>query len=192
MANIVRQSIIVEVSIAGAFLLIGTSIAAQKVTTNFDKDFNFATRKRYEWRQNHIVTRQGKQNDALIDHKIVQDVNRNLTEKGFVEDPSSPDFFISYEAGAADLTADVEGFHATPAPRLNEPQGPVYGIRQNVWYSVDGHVVFRLVDAKSNQPVWTATATKKIRDPHNGMKDMEKQVQQIVSKSFKSFPPRAK
>jgi hypothetical protein len=191
-ADKVRRSTVAGVAIAGAFLLIGASIAAQKVTTNFDKNFDFATRKRYAWRQNRIVTRQGKQNDALIDQKIVQDVDRNLAEKGFVEDPSNPDFFISYEAGAEDLTADVEGFHAGPAQRLNEPQGPVYGIPQNVWYSVDGHVVFHLVDAKSNQPVWTATTTKKIRDPHKGMKDMEKQVQQIVSKTFKSFPPRAK
>jgi hypothetical protein len=74
-----------------------------------------------------------------------------LRDKGFVEDSSNPDFFISYEAGAADLTAEVEGFHATPAPRLNEPQGPVYGIPQNVWYSVDGHVTFQLVDAKSDR-----------------------------------------
>jgi hypothetical protein len=58
--------------------------------------------------------------------------------------------------------------------------------------SIDGHVVFHLTDAKSGQAVWTATATKKIRDPHKGMKDMEKQVEQIVSKTFKSFPPRAR
>ena len=174
------------------FVIICTALAAQKVTTNLDNNFDFANHKHYAWRQNHIVTRQGKQNDALIDQKIVQDVNRNLTEKGFIEDPLHPDFIISYEAGAADLTTDVEGFHASPAPRLNEPQGPVYGIPQNVWYSVDGLIVFRLVDAESNQPIWTARATKKIRDPHKGMKDMEKQVQQIVSKTFRSFPPGAK
>ncbi|HWO28784.1 MAG TPA: hypothetical protein VNO32_08285 [Candidatus Acidoferrum sp.] len=50
--------------LAFACLLIGTSIAAQKVTTNFDKNFDFATWKRCAWRQNHIVTRHGKQNDA--------------------------------------------------------------------------------------------------------------------------------
>lgn len=180
-----------HVGIAAGVLVICATLAAQKVSTNFDKNFDFTNHRRYAWRQNHIVTRQGKQNDELINQKIVQDVNRNLTEKGFVEDTANPDFFISYEAGAGDFTADIEGFHATPAPRLNEPQGPVYGIPQNVWYSVDGHIVFHLVAAKSDQPVWTATATKKIRDPHKGMKDMEKQVQQIVSKTFKSFPPRA-
>lgn len=182
----------VPLRVALIFLIMCAALAAQKVTTKLDNNFDFANHKRYAWRQNHIVTRQGKQNDALIDQKMVQDVNRNLTQKGFIEDSLHPDFFISYEAGAADLTAEVEGFHAGPAPRLNEPQGPVYGIPQNVWYSVDGLVVFRLVDAKSNQPVWTARATKKIRDPHQGMKDIEKQIQQIVSKTFKSFPPPAK
>jgi hypothetical protein len=180
-----RRFSIAQLRIAAGFLVICATLPAQKVTTNFDKSFDFTNHRRYAWGQ-------GKQNDALIDQKIVQDVNRNLRDKDFVEDSSNPDFFISYEAGAADLASDVEGFHATPAPRLNEPQGPVYGIPQNVWYSVDGHVVFHLVDAKSNQPVWTGTATKKIRAPHKGMKDMEKQVEQIVSKTFKSFPPRAK
>jgi hypothetical protein len=187
-----RRFSIAQLRIAAGFLVICATLPAQKVTTNFDKSFDFTNHRRYAWGQNHIITRQGKQSDALIDQKIVQDVNRNLRDKDFVEDSSNPDFFISYEAGAADLASDVEGFHATPAPRLNEPQGPVYGIPQNVWYSVDGHVVFHLVDAKSNQPVWTGTATKKIRAPHKGMKDMEKQVEQIVSKTFKSFPPRAK
>jgi hypothetical protein len=173
-------------------LVICATLAAQNVTTNFDKNFDFTNHRRYAWRQNHLITRQGKQNDELIDEKIVQDVNRNLADKGFVEDTANPDFFISYEAGAGHFTADVEGFHASPAPRLDEPQGPVYGIPQNVWHSIDGHVVFHLADAKSDQPIWTATATKKIRNPHKGMKDMEKQVEQIVSKTFKSFPPNAK
>jgi hypothetical protein len=178
--------------IAVGLLVISSAASAQKVTTNFNKNFDFTNHRRYAWRQNQIITRQGRQNDALIDEKIVQDVNRTLAEKGFVEDTANPDFLISYEAGAEDSTLDVEGFHAGPAPRPTEPQGPVYGIPQNVWYSVDGHIAFHLVDAKSNQPVWTATATKKIRDPHKGMKDMEKQVEQIVSKTFKSFPPRSK
>lgn len=147
---------------AVGILLICATLAAQKVTTNFDKNFDFARHRRYAWGQNHLITRQGKQSDELIDQKIVQDVNRNLAEKGFVEDFANPDFFISYEAGAGNFTGDVEGFHASPAPRLNETQGRIYGIPQNVWYSIDGHIVFHLVDAKSDQPAWTATATKKI------------------------------
>ena len=180
------------VAIVVTGLLLAVSLAAQKVTTDFGNNFDFSTHKRYAWGKNHIVTRQGQKNDALIDQTIVRDVDSYLAQKGFIKDPANPDFIISYDAGAADTVADVEGFHAAPAPRLNEPQGPVVGIRQNVWYSVDGVVVFHLVDAKSNQTIWTSTAKKKIRDPHKGMKDMEKQVHQIVSKIFKSFPPQSK
>jgi len=42
------------------------------------------------------------------------------------------------------------------------------------------------------QPIWTAAATRTICDPHKGMKDMEEQVEQFVSKTFKSFPPLTK
>jgi hypothetical protein len=107
-----------QTGIVAGFLVICSTLPAQRVTTNFNKNFDFTNHRRYAWRQNHIITRQGKQNDELINQKIVQDVNRNLTEKGFVEDTANPDFFISYEAGAGDFTADIEGFHATPAPRL--------------------------------------------------------------------------
>ena len=164
--------------------------AAQKVTTTADSNFDFRTAKRYAWGQNHIITRQGKKNDALIDEKIVQDVNQTLAAKGFIEDPANPDFYISYDAGSSDLAVSVEG------PQMSHPVvstatiGPVYGIPQNVWYSVDGLITFHMVDAKSKKPIWTAQATKKIRDPHKGMKDMPKQVEQIVSKAFKKFPPK--
>jgi Domain of unknown function (DUF4136) len=189
----VRRPSIVLLGVAATFLLGSANIGAQKVSITLSKSFDFANHKRYAWRQNHIVTRQGRQNDALIDQKIVQDVNHDLAAKDFVEDSTNPDFFIFYEAGASDLTMDVEGtYSSTPPPRLNEPQAPIYGIPQNVWYSVDGHITFHLVDARSDQPIWTATAKKKIRDPHKGMKDMEKQVKQIVSKTFKSFPPHPK
>jgi len=163
--------------------------AAQKVTTTSDKSFNFQTAKRYAWGKNHIITRQGRANDALIDKEIVRQVNRALAAKGFTEDPANPDFYISYEAGASDLSVQMEGEYADPKTASTAATSPIYGIPQNVWYSVDGHITFQVVNAKSNEPVWKAVATKKIRDPHKGMKDMPKQIEQMVSKAFKKFPP---
>jgi hypothetical protein len=70
---------------------------------------DFKSAKRYAWGKNHIITRQGRANDALIDQKIVQEVNRNLQAKGFTEDPMEADFCVFYEAGSSDLAVDVEG-----------------------------------------------------------------------------------
>lgn len=172
-----------------AFLIVTLSCAAQKVTTTSDKTFDFKSAKRYAWGENHIITRQGKQNDALIGQKIVQEVNRTLAAKGFHEDPTNPDFYISYDAGGSNLSTQTEGAYSHTANASTSSQGPVYGISENIWYSVDGHITFQIMDAKLKRPVWTAAATKKIRDPHKGMKDMPKQVEDFVSKAFKKFPP---
>jgi len=173
-------------------ILVAGTADAQRVKITYGANFDFASHKRYAWGKNHIVTRQGPQNDALIDQKLVKDVNQNLAQKGFVQDPTNPDFLVSYDAGAGDLSADMEGIYTRPAPRPSEPIAPVYGIPQNIWYSVDGHITFHLIAADSKQPIWTAAATKTIRDPHKGMKEMEKQVEQFVSRTFKSFPPSKK
>jgi Domain of unknown function (DUF4136) len=178
--------------LATALLFITVSSAAQKVTTTVDNSFDFKTAKRYAWGQNHIITRQGRANDELIDQKIVADVNQTLAAKGFIEDPKNPDFYVSYDAGGSNLSAKVEGAYSPAAPASTVAPTVIYGIPQNVWYSVDGHVTFHIADAKSNKPVWTALATKKIHDPHKGMKDMPKQVEQIVSKAFQKFPPTTK
>jgi Domain of unknown function (DUF4136) len=169
---------------------IGLGAAAQKVTITDSKDFDFKNHRRYAWRPNHILTRQGHQNDQIIEQKIVRDVNQLLTAKGFIEDPSNPDFFVSCDAGAVQANTDVEA----PPPEMSAlaPLNMYPGVRQNIWYSVDGEITFSLVDSKSNQAVWTAVATKKIRDPKKAMKDLDQQVQQFVSKAFNSFPPRAK
>jgi hypothetical protein len=176
--------------IVAALLLISCSCAAQKVSTTSDNSFDFKSGKRYAWGKNHIITRQGRASDALIDQKIVQEVNRNLQAKGFTEDPAQPDFCVFYEAGSSDPAVAVEGTYQNHPPISTAAIGPVYGVPQNIWYSVDGHIAFHMVDAKSNKAIWTAVETKKIRDPQKAMKDMPKQIEQMVSKAFKKFPPK--
>jgi hypothetical protein len=65
---------------AAALLLVAGTAGAQKVKTTNGGNFDFANHKRYAWGKNHIITRQGPRNDALIDAKIVQDVNQNSAE----------------------------------------------------------------------------------------------------------------
>lgn len=170
--------------VALLLLSVPFGVAAQKVTTSSHPGFDFGTHRSYSWSANHIVTRQGHQNDAIIEQKIVQSVNRTLAAKGFSESGSAPDFLVSCDAGATS-NADVG---AASAPLGAIPYS--WGDRVDVWYSVNGTVTFRLSDAKSNQVVWTAVATKKIRDPQKVMNNLDQQVEQVVSKAFKSFPPR--
>jgi hypothetical protein len=171
-------------------LILSLPCCAQKVTTTTGRNVDFKSAKHYAWGKNHIITRQGRANDAVIDQKIIEEVNRNLQAKGYVQDSAQRDFYVSYDAGSSDLNVDVEGANVNHPPVSTATIGPVYGIPQNVWYSVDGQITFHMVDAKSNETIWTAVVSKKIRDPHKGMKDMPKQIEQMVSKAFKKFPPK--
>jgi Domain of unknown function (DUF4136) len=186
---VMRSSNLRYIGLTVTLLFVALNSGAQKVTTTIDNHFDFKNAKRYAWGQNHIITRQGHTNDALIDQKIIENVNRALAARGFIEDRHNPDFFVFYEAGGSNASAEFEGPYSPPVPASTAAVQPVYGISQNVWYSVDGHITFRMIDASSNKPIWTSLATKKIRDPHKAMKDMPKQVEQIVSKTFKKFPP---
>jgi len=175
---------------AAVLLIASLPCGAQKVSTSADKSFDFRSAKHYAWGKNHIITRQGRANDALIDQKIIEEVNRNLQAKGYIEDSVQHDFYVSYDAGSSDMNVAVEGAYVNHPTVSTTSVGPVYGVSQNMWYSVDGQIAFHMVDAKSNKTVWTAVVTKKIRDPHKAMKDMPKQVDQMVSKAFKKFPPK--
>jgi hypothetical protein len=93
-----------------ALLLVAGAAAAQKVKTTDNGNFDFATYKRDARAKNHIITRQGRQNDALIDAKIVQDVNQILAQKGFIEDPANPDSLITYVCNSLLVVTDRSDF----------------------------------------------------------------------------------
>jgi hypothetical protein len=173
-----------------ALFFVGLGVSAQKITTSYQHDFDFGNHRRYAWGQNHVLTRQGRPNDAIIEQKIVQNVNRILAAKGFTEDRTNPDFFVSFDAGAP---ASNGGFEAPPPPPGPvTPLNPFPGVPQEMWYSVNGVIAFHVTAAKSNQAMWSALAKKKVRDPQKAMKNLDQEVREFVDRAFKSFPPGRK
>jgi Domain of unknown function (DUF4136) len=192
MISVRTMRLSLRLAAAIGLILIGGNVAAQKVTTQVSGKFNFAENRRYAWRANHLLTRQGKQTDELIDKKIVQSVDQTLASKGFVKDTERPQFYIFYDAGAPQMNADLERSAQSFTPTPYGQSFYVVGLQANVWISVDGEINFHVVDAASNSPVWTAICTKKIRDPQKVIQNLDKEVGQIVSKAFKSFPSHGK
>ena len=73
----------------------------------------------------------------------------------------------------------------------NVGAGAKVGFAPNVWYSVQGQLIFYAVDAKSKAVVWEGIATKKWHDPQRARKDEDKEIKHIVFKSFKDFSPKS-
>jgi hypothetical protein len=171
---------------------------AQKTDTKFDAKYDFSQHKRYKWRENRLTTRQNPDTNEVMDLKIVKAVNQLLSSKGFVEVQDHPDFFVYYDGGG-DLQVGVGGAtQAGSGPTTSADVAPNYGLGNGPtlapsnWLKVNGQIEFHLVDATSQKQVWETTYRKTFRDPDKALKNMDKEVNELVSKSFKNFPPVAK
>jgi len=179
-------------------LFVGQSASAQKISTRFDDKYSFAEHKRYAWRENRLLTRQHPDTNEVMDLKIVKAVNRLLTAKGFVEVQDKPDFYIFYD-GAGNAQIGVGGAsQAGSGPTTSADIAPTYGLGNGpalsptTWMKVSGEIAFHIVDAAAQKPVWETTYSKNFRDPDKALRDMDKTVNELVAKSFKDFPPKAK
>lgn len=188
-----------------AVLFAAQSSYGQKVTTDWKKGYNFGGLKRFAWIKNNLVTKRHPEDNKILDQKIMRAVTQELASKGIVEDSANPDFHLFYHAGPGDegLQAGVAppaGLDSIQPPDLNPAgsnmwtvgAGSTVGFAPSVWYSVQGKFVFYALDCKSKVVIWQGTATKKWYDPQKVRKNEDKEIREIVSKSFKNFPPKSK
>jgi len=166
----------------------------QKVQTHYDQGADFSRYKTYAWKERKLLTRQGPDADKQLDQSIVRAVTEQLKAKGLVETQESPDLYLSYRAGA------VPGSQGSGEPvdmravDVGSPFGIpiVAGAVPNVWFSVQGLMIFDLVDPKSNASVWSCSLQKKFKNQSELPKDLDREVDQLVSKAFKDFPPKTR
>jgi hypothetical protein len=170
---------------------------AQKTSTTFDKHFDVSGHKRYAWRQNRLMTRQHPDTNEIMDLNIVKGVNQTLVARGFVEVRDKPDFYISYDGGGdMHLSAGVQE-RAGSTPLSLSDRTPTYGLGNgptlapSTWLKVNGQIVFHIVD-ESGRVLWETTYNKTFRDPDKALRNLDKEVSELVSKAFKGFPPTAK
>jgi len=184
-----------------AFVWILSMVAvsrAQKISTNTDDTFNFAEHKKYMWRGNRLMTRQNPDTNQVLDLKIVKAVNRELAAKGFVEVKENPDFYIFYDGGGSSQLGAGGASQADEGPTTSADLSPGFGmgmgpaIAPTTWMKVDGQIVFHIVPPGTSKPVWLTTYRKNFRDPDKALKEMDKEVNELVKKSFQNFPPKPK
>ena len=171
---------------------------AQKVSTTLDDKYSFSDHKRYAWRENRLTTRQNPDTNEVMDLKIVKNVNQLLAAREFVEVKERPDFYVYYDGGGDVNLGSGGASQAGSGPTTTADITPNYGLGNGptlsptTWMKVNGQIEFHIVDATTRKPVWETIYSKKFRDPDKALKNMDKEVSELVTKSFKDFPPKAK
>jgi hypothetical protein len=173
-----------------------SSVFAQKVSSTSDPNFDFSKHKRYAWLENRLLTRQHPDTNEVMNLKIVKAVDRILTSRGFEKDNGKPDFYVNYDGGGESDLAAAPAARVNSGPVLSNDRTPTYGLGNgptmapSTWLKVNGQISFRITDAMSKKQVWSTTYAKTFRDPDKALRNMDKEVNELVTKSFKQFPPK--
>jgi hypothetical protein len=166
-----------------------------KIKSDYDKSNDFARYKRYTMGKNFLLTHQTPEVQAHIDQVLVESLNRHLQAKGFVLDENHPDFIITYEAGSlrkADTSAQPDIYYGVPSDSPAFGQVGLEGIPAAVWTYALAKLKLTVTDVDSGKPVWTARASEKIQDPQKALTDIKRKVDDLMTKTLRSFPPASK
>ena len=153
-----------------------------KVSTDHNQEFDFTTFKTYEWMADKPdLLRDPLIDTALLDRRVKQAVEKELTMRGYVKTEGDPDFFVSYHFGTASQV-DVSscGYHYPASPRC-------WGQEVETYTYTKGTLILDFVEPADLELVWRGYARGAIHD----VERMDETIGEAVRKVLSEFPPEA-
>jgi hypothetical protein len=147
---------------------------AQDVKYNAMPGTNFAKYHTYKW-----VDCGGKHPSQITDAEIVQDIDGQLSQKGFTKSTSDPvDMYACYQI-AVDQEKQWNAFG----------MGRFGGMGSATSSTIsNGTLVLDFYDAPAKQQIWQGTATRTLDPSGNEQKNL-KNLNNGITKLMKNFPP---
>lgn len=153
-----------------------TSLLAQEVKYNYDRETNLAAYRSYRW-----TGRERTATDPLVDQDIRRAIDAQLAQKGLQKGESDGDLDIDYQT-AVDHERQFDAWSV--GPRWS-------GMARATTSRVDvGTLVLRIYDPVKKQLVWRGSVTKTLnpgKDPDKICQNLEK----AIAKLLKNYPPNS-
>jgi hypothetical protein len=164
------------------FLCLSSGLAyGQKVTTDYDKKADFSRFKTYMW------VGQPKLSNPLMSQRVVDDVNAQLTAKGWTMVTENADAAVVVNGATKDQQTLDTFYSGYPGWRWSWGGGEM--ATTTVEHYRVGTLVIDILDAKSKQAMFRGVATDTLSDkPEKNEEKLNKSVEKI----FKNFPPESK
>ena len=176
-----------QVTFLTAFLFMAACAYGQDVHYNYDRSANFAVYKTYQW----VEIPGGAVPDQLIDQAIKRAAEEQLVQKGLTKVENNADLYIGYQF-VLNLEKSVSLWETGGAgPGLGwDPWGGGRNVQGQTSTIPVGILLMDLYDVGKKQLVWRGDAIKTINlqtDPNKNYKNLQK----VMTKLFKNYPPKA-
>jgi hypothetical protein len=183
------------VLILGLLVLGATTVVAQDVRYDFDKDKDFSKYKTYKW----VPIKGADQPDELTSKQITAAFDTELATKGFTKtDSDTADLYIGYQT-AIGTEKQYTSYSSDWGYGGGWGRGwygygggmgssTTYGSTSTVYV---GQLDVSIYDPVQKQLVWRGVATKTL-DPKAKPEKKQKNIAKAVQKLLKNFPPKPK
>ena len=159
-----------------------------KTSFDFDSSVDFSQIKTYQW--NMQPSSAFAKQDPLIDKRIIQSMDENMSRKGLTNSDSA-DVTLSYhisvekKLSSSALSAGL-GMSVGKSGRghINLNSG------NQLRTSLEGTLVIDMVSTNKQGLIWRATTVKKIHGREATPDESTKRIGQLVHRMFESYPPK--
>jgi len=171
----------VRLALVTGLFLVGGTVLAQSVKTNYVPGTNFTKYRTFMW-----VDTGGQHPDQILDTEIKDAVNMELATKGLTKATGdTADLLVSYQTS-------VDKQKQWNAYGTGGIGWGVGGMATATSSTIDvGTINLDFYDATAKRLIWQGAATKTINPSENAVKN-QKNVEKAMDKLLKDFPPKAK
>lgn len=170
-------------------LVLALGCSSVTIKHDYDKDANFAAYKTYAWLA--VPTdaagsvQAALERNSLLDKRIKESVNANLSAKGYTADASNPDFVLLYHTGAEDKINVTDWGYGYGRYGYGGWYG---GGGVDVTQYREGTLILDVIDANAKQLVWRGFATAAL-NPDAPMEKREQRLNDVIAQILTKFPP---
>ena len=174
-----------QVTFLATFLLMAACAYGQDVHYNYDRSANFAAYKTYQW----VEIPGGSVPDQLIDQAIMRAAEEQLALKGLTKVENNADLYIGYQV-VINLEKSISLWGTGGGPGWGwDPWGGTRNVQGQTSTVLVGILLIDMYDVGRKQLVWRGDAVKTIdlkTDPDKNYKNLQK----VMAKLFKNYPPK--
>ena len=157
------------------------------ITTDYDRSFDFAALKSYDWMSTSgsAVTADQKAamfQTSLVNKNIKNAVNANLGAKGLKQDATNPDFFIVSHLGT-EQKVNVTNYGYGYGARWGG-----YGGGVDVHQYTQGTLILDFIDAKSKELIWRGVASGALAS-NPSPEEAQQKINDIIGSMLAEYPP---
>ena len=168
-----------------------------KVSSDYDRDFDFSSLKHYRW----FELPGDVEADELIIQRLRRAVDRQMGIKGFTERSESPDFLISMQGFKESFTRGTgkttshQGSSASNTQRWATRETMRQDdFRESSYTSseyTEGNLTLTIINAATDQPVWEGVARGLVRS-NVSSEEREQRINEAIARLLADFPPAKK